>query len=83
MLHILDHVSFLLSFQLSLLRVLVRNNGSTSRRKDTTSEATLGKNQVDVFQLEPLCLGVEEVYDWNPKEVQNGEDDKNAPIDVF
>lgn len=48
----------------------------------TTGDAAFVKNMVHVFQLEAHRLRKEDVDEWNPQGVEDGEDDKRAPLNV-
>lgn len=61
----------------------MRNDRATTGREDAASEATLCEDQIDIFELEALCLWVEEIDNWNPEEVENSEDHEDAPADVL
>jgi hypothetical protein len=80
---IFNHASLLFALEFRFLSVLMPDDRATTRREDPASEATLREYQIDIFELETLCLWVEEIDYWNPEEVENGEDDEDAPADVF
>lgn len=80
---IFNHASLLLALEFCFLSVLMRDDRATTRREDSAGEATLSEDQIDIFELKTLRLWVEEIDDWNPEEVENGEDDEDAPADIF
>lgn len=63
--------------------MLVRPDSPTSCREHASREATSCKEEVDIFQLNILRLGEEEVNNGDPEEIKYGEDDKYTPVDVF
>lgn len=53
------------------------------RTPDASSQPTLLKQMVYVFELQLVRLGKEAVYDWHPDGAEHGEDYEGAVADVF
>jgi hypothetical protein len=48
--------------------------------KHTTRDAAILKQMVDILELQLVCFREEGIYDRDPAEAEDGEDDERAPL---